>query len=139
MPVDLAHNELLQGFQPGWVGWFRDYCIPLNFDTGACVIEGGSAAAGMYLLLDGTVSVLNRAGELINRIEAGGIVGEMALIDGGARSADVVADTPLASLLITRDRLEAIGHERPDIGLILMTNLCRIITKRARHLHQLID
>ncbi len=138
MPVDLAENELLRGFRPGWVDWFRDYCIAINFDAGDYVIEGGSMAAGMYLLLDGTASVLNKNGELISRIEEGGVVGEMALIDGGARSADVAADTPLSSLLVTRDQLEAIGRERPDIGLIIMTNLCRIITRRARHLHQLI-
>jgi CRP-like cAMP-binding protein len=138
MRVDLAQNELLQGFQPGWIAWFRDHCVPLDFAAGAHVIEGGAAAAGMYVLLDGTVSVVNRNGETINRIEAGGVVGEMALIDGGARSADVVADTPVRALLVTRSRLDAIGRERPDIGLILMTNLCRIITKRARHLHQLI-
>ena len=139
MPVALAENELLQGFQPGWVGWFAEYGIPLNFKPGDHVIEGGSTAAGMYVLLDGTVAILNKSGEMINRIEEGEIVGEMAVIDGGTRSADVVAETPLSTLLITRDQLAAIGQERPDIGLIIMTNLCRIITKRARHLHQLID
>ncbi|NJO36994.1 MAG: cyclic nucleotide-binding domain-containing protein [Rhizobiales bacterium] len=112
MPVNLADNELLRGFQPGWVGWLRDYGIAIDFDAGAYVIEGGAAAAGMYLLLSGTVSVLNRGGETISRIEAGGVVGEMALIDGGARSADVVAETPLSTLLITRERLDAIGRER---------------------------
>ena len=138
MPVDLADNELLSGFRPGWVGWFREFGIGIKFDPGDYVIEGGSVAAGMYLLTDGTVSVLNKSGQAISRIEAGSVVGEMALVDGGSRSADVVAETPVSSLLITGDQLEAIGHDRPDIGLIVMTNLCRIISRRARHLHQLI-
>ena len=139
MPVDLADNQLLQGFHPGWVSWFRDYCIEIGFNSGDYLIEGGSVAAGMYILLDGRVSVLNRNGESIAAVESGGVVGEMSLIDGGSRSADVVAETPVSTLMITRDNIKSIGKDSPDIGFMIMSNLCQIITKRARHLHQLIN
>ena len=138
MGADLAENELLRKFQPGWVSWFREYCTAINFDPGHYMIESGSTAAGMYLLLDGRVSVLTRKGDAIATIGEGGVVGEMALVDGGSRSADVVAQTNVSTLLITKQQVEGIGRDRPDIGLVIMTNLCSIISKRARHLHQLV-
>ena len=134
----LSQNELLQGFERGWVSWFRDFCTAMRFDRGDTMIESGSSAAGMYLLLDGQVAVMSRAGDRIATITSGNVVGEMALVDGGSRSADVVADTAVSALLITKNQVEAIGQARPDIGLLIMTNLCRIISKRVRHLHQLV-
>ena len=138
MAVDLAENELLRAFKPGWVQWFRDYCTAINFDPGDYVIERGCAAAGMYLLLDGRVSVQKTNGDPIATIRNGSVVGEMALVDGGSRSADVVAETSVSTLMITKSQVQAIGQTRPDIGLVIMTNLCSIISNRARHLHEMI-
>lgn len=138
MAADLAENELLRKFKPGWVQWFGDYCTAINFEPGDYMIERGCAAAGMYLLLDGCVSVQKVNGESIAKIRDGSVVGEMALVDGGSRSADVVAETAVSTLMITKNQVEAIGQSRPDIGLVIMTNLCSIISNRARHLHQMI-
>lgn len=138
MTADLIENELLRNFQPGWVHWFRDYCTAMNFDPGDYMIERGCAAAGMYLLLDGHVSVKTENGESIATIKERSVVGEMALVDGGSRSATVVAETDVSTLMITKGQVEAIGQTRPDIGLVIMTNLCSIISNRARHLHEMI-
>jgi len=139
MTVKLAKNELLRNFKPGWVEWFRDFGTAITFNRGHYMIESGSAAAGMYLLIDGEVSVMGKAGEVIATLNEGSVVGEMALVDGGSRSADVIAETDVSTLMITKGQVEAIGQARPDIGLVIMTNLCNIISTRARHLHQLIS
>lgn len=139
MSADLAKNELLKNFHPGWVSWFRDFCTAINFKPGDYMIENGSAAAGMYLLLNGSVSVLKSNGDVIATIEDGSVVGEMALVDGGSRSADVVAVTEVSALMITKNQVRAIGEARPDIALVIMTNLCSIISNRARHLHQMMS
>lgn len=138
MTVDLANNELLRDFQPDWVVWFEERCIPVAFDPGDFMIEGGHAAAGLYLLLDGRISVLSTRGDRIAELLAGSIVGEMALVDGGLRSADVVAETSVSTLLMTKHQFLAIGRSRPEIALAVMTNLCRIMSSRVRHLHQLV-
>ncbi|MEM7044488.1 MAG: cyclic nucleotide-binding domain-containing protein [Pseudomonadota bacterium] len=137
MLADLAENELLRKFHPGWISWFSDYCTAINFEPGDYMIERGSAAAGMYILIDGRVTVQKTNGNPIATIRGGSVVGEMALVDGGSRSADVVAETHVSTLMITKNQVEAIGQTRPDIGLVIMTNLCSIISNRARHLHEM--
>lgn len=138
MTVALASNQLLRDFEPEWVLWFEERCIPVAFEPGALMIEGGHSAAGLYLLLDGRISVLSNRGERISTIDAGSIVGEMALVDGGKRSADVVAETDVSTLLMTRHQFEGMGRSRPEIALAVMTNLCRIMSSRVRHMHQLV-
>lgn len=138
MTVALANNELLRDFEPDWVEWFEEHCIPVSFDPGDYVIEGGHTAAGLYVLLNGQVSVLSNRGDRIANVSAGSIIGEMALVDGGLRSADVVAETGVSTLLMTKHQFQAIGRNRPEIALAVMTNLCRIMSSRVRHLHQLV-
>lgn len=138
MSVSLVKNDLLQGFAPDWVQWFEDHCIAVGFEPGDYMIEGGHTAAGLYVLLDGEAAVLSDSGETIAVLKAGGIVGEMALVDGGRRSADVIAETDVAALLMTKHQFEAISRERPDIALQVMTNLCQIMSMRLRHVHQLL-
>jgi glutaminase len=137
MTVALADNELLRDFEPDWVDWFEERCIAVGFSPGDHMIEGGHAAAGLYLLLGGKVVVLSNRGDRLARICAGSVIGEMALVDGGLRSADVMAETDVATLLMTKHQFQTIGRSRPDIALVVMTNLCRIISTRLRHLHQL--
>ncbi len=135
----LSNNDLLRDFAPDWVQWFEEHCIPVSFDPGDYMIEGGHSAAGLYVILDGQVIVLGNHGDHMASISSGSIVGEMALVDGGLRSADVVAETKVSTLLMTKHQFEAIGRSRPDIGLQVMTNLCRIMSTRVRHLHQLLS
>ena len=138
MSVALVSNQLLRDFQPDWVDWFEERCIPIAFGPGDMMIEGGHAAAGLYLMLEGRISVLNARGDRIAEILAGSVVGEMALVDGGVRSADVVAETDVATLLMTKHQFEAIGRSRPEIALQVMTNLCRIMSSRVRHMHLMV-
>jgi len=138
MIVPVSSNELLRDFQPDWIDWFQERCISVEFEAGDYMIEGGHAAAGLYVLLEGRVFVLSNHGERIADVSAGSVIGEMALVDGGLRSADVVAETAVATLLMTKHQFQAIGRNRPEIALTVMTNLCRIMSSRVRHLHQLV-
>ncbi len=138
MIAALANNDLMRDFEPDWLTWFEERCIPVAFEPGNMMIEGGHSAAGLYLLLDGQISVLSNRGDRIAVIQAGSIVGEMALVDGGLRSANVVAETSVSTLLMTKHQFQTIGRSRPEIALAVMTNLCRIMSSRVRHMHQLV-
>ena len=138
MTAALSNNDLLRDFEPDWVQWFEEHCIPISFAAGDHMIEGGHSAAGLYVLLEGQVIVLGNRGDQIAKVASGSVVGEMALVDGGLRSADVIAETDVTSLLMTKHQFQAIGRSRPEIALQVMTNLCRIMSTRVRHLHQLL-
>jgi CRP-like cAMP-binding protein len=62
--------------------------------AGAPVMEQGSSGTGFYVIESGTVLV-TRSGKDVARLGPGSYFGEIALIDGGTRTATVTAETDL--------------------------------------------
>jgi CRP/FNR family transcriptional regulator, cyclic AMP receptor protein len=65
------------------------------------------------------------------------VVGELSVIDGGVRSASVVALKPTTGIVIARTPLIALTHRRPellDVLLRWMGALVRRLTERATDL-----
>ncbi len=66
------------------------------------IVRTGDPGDELFVVLDGEVRVM-RDGREITRIEVGSFFGEVSVLDGGARSADVVAAGPVRCLAIPRD------------------------------------
>lgn len=62
---------------------------PQAYGTGETVFREGDDATCMYLVRSGAVEV-QKDGRTLERVDPGGLFGEMALIDVGSRSADAV-------------------------------------------------
>jgi CRP-like cAMP-binding protein len=87
-----------------------------------------------YVLARGTVSVQIRiptqTGEKKRRVASlgpGVTFGEMALFDGGARSADVIADERVICYGVAVERLQELAATHPNIMLTILANLTREI------------
>jgi len=65
------------------------------------IVRTGDPGDELFVVLEGVVKVM-RDGREIARIEAGSFFGEVSVLDGGARSADVVAAGPVRCLAIPR-------------------------------------
>src|SRR5688500_13975113 len=67
--------------------------------AGRVLIEEGTRGDQAFLVLSGTADVL-LGGELIGQVTPGDILGELAMVDLGPRSATVVAATPMRVLVV---------------------------------------
>jgi CRP/FNR family cyclic AMP-dependent transcriptional regulator len=100
------------------------------FAAGQTVIETGGKGDTMYVVFEGEIEI--RTGD--SELEVGGpgtIVGEMALIDDGPRSATVVAKTDCQMVPIDRRRFEFMVQETPFFALAVM----RIMADRLRRVN----
>ncbi len=105
---------------------------PVSFLQEAVLLKQGAPTRGAYLLRSGTVEVSVRlpGGEALTvaEIPAGGVLGEMALLERGTCSATVTAGTPVAALFIPREefRLLVARHSTAAITLqhTVTRNLC---------------
>ncbi|MBF0276055.1 MAG: cyclic nucleotide-binding domain-containing protein [Nitrospinae bacterium] len=89
----------------------------------------------LFLLLDGKIeiSLTNHAkAKIIAIIEAGGIVGEMSVLDDETRSATAKAYEDSEILILTRDKLDSILREEPPIGIKFLKQVSRIVANRLR-------
>lgn len=91
----------------------------MTWKAGKLAIKQGSRGAAFFLLLDGSVDVLVD-GEKVARLDTGDFVGEIALIEGTPRNADVVAVTDTTVFAFSRSGLAAALETEPTMGIALL-------------------
>ena len=77
-----------------------------------------------FLILDGTASVEVTAEQRVP-LRPGVFFGEMSLLDGGPRSATVVAETPVRLLVIIRRNFSVLLKDVPGLTQSLLVTLSR--------------
>ncbi|HTN70312.1 MAG TPA: cyclic nucleotide-binding domain-containing protein, partial [Methylomirabilota bacterium] len=107
------------------------------FSTGTMIVREGDPADSLFLLASGLVSVCLRLGDgkrrkRLSTIAAGMAFGELALLDGGARSADVVADEPSVCYVLPIAKLDELAAFHPELRSKLLFNIGRELSSRLR-------
>lgn len=112
---------------------------PRHFDAGTTIIrQGDSADTGfMVLVLEGEITVetivpSRTQPRTLTVLGPGSLIGEMALVDGGARSASCVATSGAKCAVLTREALEALTGEHPATAARLMTAVAQRLAERLR-------
>jgi predicted RND superfamily exporter protein len=98
-------------------------------EKGARMISQGEMGRTMFLLLEGSVNVQSKETHLAT-LTAGEVFGEIALLNPGPRSADVVADEPVQYIEIDWQRLENMRKRFPAIFGQVALNLASILGQR---------
>ncbi|HZT84820.1 MAG TPA: cyclic nucleotide-binding domain-containing protein [Gaiellaceae bacterium] len=93
-----------------------------RFAPGAALVRRGDAGRSFYVLLEGHAKV-QRPGARARRLAGGDYFGEMALLDGAPRSADVVADGEVLALTIDRSGFVKLLGAEPARALALLRTL----------------
>jgi small-conductance mechanosensitive channel/CRP-like cAMP-binding protein len=106
------------------------------FVAGETVTHQGAVAHWLYVLCDGTVKVRRHGGadplnaKTVALINAPGFFGEMGMLVGEPRHADVVAVTDIQCYRLDKEGLEHILKERPEIAAAMSKTLA----ERETHL-----
>lgn len=90
--------------------------------------RSGAPGEEFFLILDGSARV-EVSPRKRSRLKPGEYFGEMSLLDGGPRSASVIAETPLRLLVIKRRDFNTLLREAPELTQSLLATLSR----RLRH------
>ncbi len=91
----------------------------VNFAHGGVVFVKGDRGEYAYLVRSGEVEIRD-AGHALEVIGPGGLFGEMALIDGGPRSASAVASKATELVVIDRRAFVTLIGEVPDFAITVM-------------------
>ena len=112
---------------------FKDWADTVEFPRGQVIFREMEAADFMYVLLDGEVEITLRQ-EPLGAELAGGVIGEMAMINNSTRSATAKALTKTRAARIDRQQFREIIAQNPDFALHLM----QVIANRLRVADQLL-
>jgi CRP-like cAMP-binding protein len=131
----LAAAPLLAGVDPDGLASVAARTVEVSFPAGGVIARQGDVGSGLFIIASGSVRVV-RDGETIATLGAGEFFGELSVLDGQPRSAQVVAAEPTVCLALSTWEFEAVVRERPDVALAIMRGLAarlRGLTEAHRH------
>jgi glutaminase len=141
----LPELDIFKGLSPQEYRLLETIIRPLVFEKGELIIREGDQAKLFFVLARGTASVQikvqTQAGERKRRVASLGpglTFGEMALLDGGARSADVIADERVICYGLAVQQLQELSATHPNIMVTILGNLTREFSERLRHANEAI-
>jgi CRP/FNR family transcriptional regulator, cyclic AMP receptor protein len=118
----LEDVAFFEGFTPEELARVAELADEVEAEVGAELMDQGRPGLECYVILDGTAGVYF-SGEHIATLEAGSMVGEMALVDHRPRSATVVAETAMRLLAFDTRAFRALLDELPKASQRVMSLL----------------
>jgi CRP-like cAMP-binding protein len=93
-----------------------------RFHGMSTIVHAGEPGQSLYVVLDGEVFVRRRGlSDLV--LSMGSFFGEIALLDGGPRSATVVANGPVTCLTISQAQFLKLLRAEPAIAVAIVREL----------------
>jgi CRP-like cAMP-binding protein len=111
-----------------------DHCETRRFSSGETLIEACETDRALYLLTEGTIGVRLAGAEsaTFKAIDAPSVLGEVAFLDGGPRSATLFGITDGEVLRLRLESFEVLSAREPELGRAILFDLARIVTARLR-------
>ena len=135
----LARVPLLSGLEPGELERIAQVAIPRSFPKGARVFHEGDTSDACYVIRSGEVRVTREHPDgraiALATLGPGELVGELAMIDGGVRSASVEALTDVDLLAVSATDMRGLLERNAQITAKLVVAL----TKRLRETNERIS
>jgi CRP-like cAMP-binding protein len=120
----LLRIPLFSGCSPKDLARLARATDEVRLEAGTSLTRQGDVGREAFVLLDGEAEV-QRDGATVARVGPGSVIGELALLDGGPRSATVVATTPVEVLVLTRPAFNGVLDEIPTLAHRLLVALAR--------------
>lgn len=99
----------------------------MDFPAERVIARQGEIGTGFFIVADGRVRVV-RDGTAIAHLGPGEFFGELSVLDGGPRVAQVVADVPTVCLAIPTWDFEKVLREEPGVALAVL----KVVAARLR-------
>jgi CRP-like cAMP-binding protein len=89
---------------------------------GDAIVTEGRGGVGFHLIMDGKAKVV-RGSRTVATLGPGEFFGEMALVDDAPRSASVIADTDMETLVISKWEFRPMIRSNPELAWKLIEHL----------------
>jgi CRP-like cAMP-binding protein len=135
----LKDHALFAEFTALELGELLDLLDQVRVKDGAIIVKQDEPGDCMYLVVDGEARVVHHKGGceiVLATLKGGDFFGEIALVDFGPRSADVIAQGDGLLLKITQASVSALAGVYPTAAFKFLIAVGRILVSRLRTSNQ---
>jgi CRP/FNR family cyclic AMP-dependent transcriptional regulator len=141
----LSLTELFDNLSPTQLELVASICEPMTLNDQHIIFGENESSDELYVIARGTVQILVNPGivgaeddahesVVIAELRQGQIIGEVALVDQGLRSATCrIGQDGTTLLRIPRDRLMLLCDTYPEMGYRIMKNLAADLALKIRN------
>lgn len=112
---------------------------PVRVPAGQALFRAGDGSGPAYLILSGLVRVERRLESgrvvLLGRLGPGEFLGDMSLIDGGARSASALVEIDTEAMMLDVESWRRMRDEAHPVAMWLMMEVDRNVAGRVRGMY----
>jgi len=123
----LRRSPLFRGLPPATLDRMAGLAVQRSFRSGEIVFSQGDPGDALYAVVTGKIRISAGAADgreiFLNIMEPGDTFGEIALLDGGTRTASATATVPSELVSIRREHFVALLEREPPVALELL-RLC---------------
>lgn len=131
----LSAAPLFAGVDGEGIARIADRAIEVDFPAGGVIARQGDVGTGFFVVASGGTRVV-RDGRTLATLGPGDFFGELSVLDGRPRTAQVVAEGPTTCLALATWDFEAVVTEQPAVALAVLRGLAgrlRGLTEADQH------
>jgi glutaminase len=127
--IPIERHRLLDGLTASELELLLPLLGSVAVPAGSPIVSFGEPAAEMYLVIAGRLSVLApEGGHRLTTLSAGMTFGELAYVDRGPRTANVVADTAVGCRTLPYAEFDRLAVDEPQLYAKLLRNILAVVT-----------
>ncbi len=120
----LSAARLFEGVDAAGMERIAADAVEVDFPPDHVIARQGDIGTGFFVIVSGGARVV-RDGELLARLGPGDFFGELSVLDGQPRLAQVLADGPTTCLALATWDFEAVLLEEPRVTLAILRGVAR--------------
>jgi CRP-like cAMP-binding protein len=130
----LRRVPLFAGCGTGQLDAIGQLADEVDVAAGTTLMKEGASAGEFFVIVDGSVRV-DRGGTTIRHMGPGEFLGEIALVDGGPRTATAVTETPARLLVVGHREFHSLMETHPAISMAILEALARRVRSTEADAH----
>jgi CRP-like cAMP-binding protein len=127
----LAQVPLFAGLRRRQLKKLAEHADEISFREREPIVEEGKPGGTFYVILEGEARVV-RGARTLGRMGPGEFFGEISLLDGGPRTASVVAETPVVAIRVFKRSFDKVVAEEPSVAAQILAVVARRLREAER-------
>ena len=130
----LAQVPLFGGLSRRHLKKIAEHADEISFREKETIVEAGQPGGAFFVIVEGEVRFV-QGDRTIARAGPGEFFGEIALLDGGPRTASVIASTPVVAIRLFKSSFDKIVREEPGVA----SKILAVVAGRLRQAERTIN